>query len=404
MPDDENVIQQRGERTRVIASANTWIEGDALRQLDATAAWPDMRFCVGMPDLHPGKGSPVGAAFAADAIYPSLVGSDIGCGMALFTTDLKAHKAKPLKIATLLDGLDQPWEGDPGAWLAERNIAPTAFDISLGTPGHSNHFIEVQRVLEVRDEARFSALGLHLDHLCILVHSGSRGFGESVLYGVAERHGASGIACDSPDGLAYQQAHDHAVRWAYANRWLCAHRAMTVLGAKGHYILDICHNSVLSYQFGDCACWLHRKGAAPTDQGPVVIPGSRGDVSFLVHPKPDPISLHSIAHGAGRKIARGEARGKLEHRYKIADLQQNRWGGRVVCGERQLLWEEAPDCYKDATSVVTDLVRAGLVEIVAVLRPLVTFKTSEGARVESRDNKERWQRERKDARAMKARR
>ncbi|MGH8538103.1 MAG: RtcB family protein [Gammaproteobacteria bacterium] len=37
---------------------------------------------VGMPDLHPGKGSPVGAVFACEGwIYPALVGNDIGCGV-----------------------------------------------------------------------------------------------------------------------------------------------------------------------------------------------------------------------------------------------------------------------------------------------------------------------------------
>jgi release factor H-coupled RctB family protein len=402
---DENpsVIQHRGDTNRVIASSNTWIEGDALHQLDATAAWPGMRVCVGMPDLHPGKGSPVGAAFASDLIYPSLVGTDIGCGMALYTCDLKAHKAKPLKIAALLDGLDQPWGGDTSAWLERHHAVPTTFDSSLGTPGHSNHFIEIQRVLEVRDEARFADLGMHVDHLCVLVHSGSRGLGESILYNVAAQHGATGLVCDTADGMAYQAAHDAAVRWARANRALCAHRALTALGADGIFVLDINHNSVTPYTLDGCTCWLHRKGAAPTTEGPIVIPGSRGDVSYLVRPKPDPISLHSVAHGAGRKIARGVARGKLEHRYNVSELQQNRWGGRVVCGERQLLWEEAPECYKDVTSVVDDLVQAGLVDVVAVLRPLVTFKTSEGARVESKRNKENWQRERQQARAAKRR-
>jgi release factor H-coupled RctB family protein len=405
MNDDPSVIQQRGKKTRVIASSNTWIEGEAIRQLQAVAEWPGVREIVGMPDLHPGKGSPIGAAMISDLIYAGMVGSDIGCGMRLYTTDLKAPKAKPLKIAALLDGLDRPWEGDPSTWLSQiYNVPATAFDASLGTPGHSNHFIEVQRVLEVRDEARFTALGMDADHLCVLVHSGSRGFGESILYDITERHGATGIACDSPDGIAYQHAHDHAVRWAVANRALCAHRALEALGADGRLILDICHNSITSYALDECNCWLHRKGAAPTDQGPIVIPGSRGDVSFLVHPKTSPISLHSVAHGAGRKIARGVAKGKLEHRYNVNDLQQNRWGGRVVCGERQLLWEEAPECYKDATSVVNDLVHADLVDIIAILHPLVTFKTSEGARVESKRHKENWQRDRQIARAAKRQR
>jgi len=61
------------------------IEGEAVRQLYTTAKLDGMRRAVGFPDLHPGKGSPVGAAFVTeDMIYPHLIGGDIGCGMALF--------------------------------------------------------------------------------------------------------------------------------------------------------------------------------------------------------------------------------------------------------------------------------------------------------------------------------
>lgn len=399
--DTLSIVQQPDDKTRIIASANTWIEGEAVRQLQATAKMPGMRYCVGLPDMQPGKGSPSGAAFASGLIQPHLVGTDSGCGIALFRTDLKAHKINPKKMAALLDGLDHPWDGDTAAWLTRYDVTPTASDASLGTPGHSNHFIEVQWVLEVRDEAAFSGLGLDRDHACIVVHSGSRGFGESVLYAMAAVHGASGLDPESADGLAYRKAHEHAVRWAIANRALCGHRTMTVLGATGERVLDICHNAVQAYTLDNDPCWLHRKGAAPSDQGPVLIPGSRNDVSFLVDPHPNPLSLHSLAHGAGRKIARGEAKGKLQHHYKVADLQQNRWGGCVVCGERDLLWEEAGDCYKDVSGVIDDLASVGLLSVIAVLRPLVTFKTSEGARVVARDSKERWQRERQAARAAK---
>src|SRR5688572_3269338 len=74
---------------RLFASAQSWIEGEAVRQLYATAKLDGMRRAVGFPDLHPGKGTPVGAAFVTEGvIYPHLIGGDIGCGMALFKTDL----------------------------------------------------------------------------------------------------------------------------------------------------------------------------------------------------------------------------------------------------------------------------------------------------------------------------
>ena len=69
---------------RLFASAKSWIEGEALRQFYASSSLEGVRLAVGFPDLHPGKGSPVGAAFVTEGqIYPSLIGGDIGCGMAL---------------------------------------------------------------------------------------------------------------------------------------------------------------------------------------------------------------------------------------------------------------------------------------------------------------------------------
>lgn len=60
-----------------------------MRQLYATARLDGVRFAVGCPDLHPGKGTPVGAAFVTeDIIYPHFIGGDIGCGMAWFKTNL----------------------------------------------------------------------------------------------------------------------------------------------------------------------------------------------------------------------------------------------------------------------------------------------------------------------------
>jgi len=82
-------------KVRLIASPKSWIEGEAMRQLYATAKLESMQFAVGFPDLHPGRGTPVGAAFVTEeVIYPHIIGGDIGCGMALFETDLLRREAK----------------------------------------------------------------------------------------------------------------------------------------------------------------------------------------------------------------------------------------------------------------------------------------------------------------------
>ena len=88
---------------QIIADSNTWIEGNAVAQLETTARLPHMLRVAGMPDLHAGRGYPVGAAFFSDRhFYPALIGNDIGCGMAFWQTNLRAAKLKPAKLAKQL--------------------------------------------------------------------------------------------------------------------------------------------------------------------------------------------------------------------------------------------------------------------------------------------------------------
>lgn len=397
-------IQNKSAKVSVIAADDTWMEGETIRQLEHTATLPGMLRCVAMPDAQPGKGSPSGAAFVADRLYPFLVGSDAGCGMALWHTDFPAKRAIPARLAKLMDGLDRSWPGDVSEFLSECGVAPTAYDGSLGTPGFSNHFVELQVIAAIHDRTAAEALGLLETDLYILVHSGSRGFGEALFMDYAARYGATGIEAGTEAATAYLAAHDHAVAWAVANRDLCAQRTLTALKASGERVLDICHNAVVPYALeSQCGCWLHRKGAAPADRGPIVIPGSRDDLSFVVIPTVREVSLASLAHGAGRKIARGTAQGKLQNYYDKGKLTRNRWGGQVVCGDKALLWEEAGPCYKDATNVVSTLVADGLIEIVASFRPLVTFKQSEGVMRAQDDRKQKRQAERDQARKLKQR-
>lgn len=62
-------IRSLSEAVSYIASDNTWIEGKAIQQLQTTAALPHMQRVVGMPDLHPGRGYPIGAAFFSTHVF-----------------------------------------------------------------------------------------------------------------------------------------------------------------------------------------------------------------------------------------------------------------------------------------------------------------------------------------------
>lgn len=368
---------ETGATVRIVASPKTWIEGEAVQQLEKTATLPGMIAAVGMPDLHPGKGSPIGAAFVAQGrIYPHLVGNDIGCGMALWSTDLAKRKQKLDRWADRLDDLDGPWDGDAAAWLAARGVEATAHDGSLGTIGGGNHFAELQQVDAVLLPAVWQGLGLDADRLVLLVHSGSRGLGEAILRAHVDRFAGDGVASDGEDARAYLRAHDGAVAWARASRALIAGRFAAALGAEVGCALDVCHNCVVPCPDGAEDRWLHRKGAAPSTEGVVVIPGSRGTLSYVVRPDPARAEAGwSLAHGAGRKWKRADAKARLVDRYRPADLVRTELGGRVICEDRDLLYEEAPEAYKKIDAVVGDLVAAGLCEVVATLRPVLTYKT-----------------------------
>jgi len=384
----------------ILAKAS-WIDDEAVQQLHTVAkTLPGMKIAAGMPDLHAGRTFPVGASFVTEGrIYPPLIGTDIGCGMSLYQTDLPGS-SKPGKLVGQLHGLEGPWAGDTTAWLREREVEPTAHDASLGTIGGGNHFAELQSVEAVIHEGHFAALGLSQNHLYLLVHSGSRGYGEAVLNDHLAAHGTAGLDQDTDPALAYLRGHEHACSWAKASRELIAYRTMTQINTTGRKILDVWHNNVVLKVKSLLACffsgsnfffffdflqkfengehyWIHRKGAAPSDQGPVVIPGSRGSFSYLVMPTGErEVSAYSLAHGAGRKWTRTKALSKMKDRFHHpSQLQETDLGSQVICEDPELIYEEAPPAYKNVEEIIEDLKDSGLVEVIAIFRPVVTYKT-----------------------------
>ena len=362
---------------RLIASPGAWMEGEALRQFYACANLDGVRQAVGFPDLYPGKRVPVGAAFVTEGlIYPHLIGGDIGCGMTLWQTDLPRRKARPGRWAELPFSLETRWEGNLGGWLQDNRLPSSPFDASMGTLGGGNHFAELQAVEDVHDASAFANTGLNKADLVLLVHSGSRGYGESIFRAHVAEHGTDGMDPESAAGEAYLGQHDLALRWAQASRELIARRFLEALGADGQSLWDGCHNSITPVEPNGGTSWIHRRGAVAAGGTPLVIPGSRGALSYLVKPVGDGAShAWSLAHGAGRKWARSEARLRVRERFLASQLMQTSLGSHVICGDRDLLYEEAPMAYKPVESVIEALEEAGLIQVIATLRPVLTYKT-----------------------------
>jgi release factor H-coupled RctB family protein len=65
----------------------------------------------------------------------------------------------------------------------------------------------------------------------------------------------------------------------------------------------------------------------------------------------------------------------MRERFGKDQLVQTSLASRVICGERDLLYEEAPAAYKNIEVVIEDLVDAGLLSVIATFRPLLTYKT-----------------------------
>lgn len=400
----KSIASSNGATVRVVISDRTWLEGDAVEQLKTTAGLPCMCCGVGLPDLHPGKGQPIGAAFITqDCIYPHLVGSDIGCGMGLWRLNVSTRKLKVDRWQKALVGIDGEWQGDTQRWLNDHGVDTTKAPFpnvnhALGTIGGGNHFSEIQRVAKVFDPEALRNMGLDKQSVVLLVHSGSRGLGQRILRQTIDtmvaEGGVRGLRTQGNDSLkaeCYLQQHHYAVQWASANRSLIAKRFFDCLGVDGQRLVDVSHNTVTALSreaardvTGEASSsaqfWVHRKGANPTDQGTIMIPGSRGSASYLVRPRvEDPKALaqggFSLAHGAGRKWKRADVKGRLNKRYQAKDLLVTDLGSKVICGAKDLLFEEAPQAYKNIDGVVEDMVGAGLIDIVASFIPVITYKT-----------------------------
>lgn len=401
------------DAARLISGPGVWMESEATAQLAATLRLAGCVRAVGMPDLHPGSGHPIGAAVATrGVVHPHLIGGDAGCGARLVVTSVERMDADRLE-RRLNEAFDEDLLGEvepdalfAAAWhhgargLAEVEGLPDGlrmlagrepaldelaasgdpagyrgFERSLGTIGGGNHFAEVSRVSAIEDRECAESLGLSRNAFVVLAHSGSRGLGTAL--GLAWKGGPTD---DEGRPLArFLGELAGACRFARANRLILTYRLLRALGALRDHTLrggfDIVHNDVRQEQVAGAPAWVHRKGVAPAHAGaPTVVLGSRGAPSWILRGTGAEDGLRSVAHGAGRRMTRAEAQAKLKHRYKRAELARSTLGGRVICDDQALLYEEHPDAYKAIEPVVAALEAHGLATRVAALTPVVTVK------------------------------
>jgi len=396
----------------LISGPDVWMESEATRQLTAVAQLDGCVRVAGMPDLHPGNGYPIGAVVATRAVvHPHLIGGDAGCGARVVVTSVAkvspdllerrlrlAFEAEPLADldpAVLFDAVWQhgaralaTLEGVPAdlqrlaAREPDRDALPASadpapyrrgFEASLGTIGGGNHFAEVSRIGRVLDADAAASVGLVRDAIVVLAHSGSRGLGTALAKAWAMR----ALRGDERDRYLGELA--GACRFASANRLVLAYRLLSALGSLRDHTLrggfDLTHNDVRVERVADDEAFVHRKGAAPAPLGALtVVLGSRGAPSWIMRGAGNPRALGSVAHGAGRRMTRSEAVAKLKAKYRRSEVARAALGGRTICDDPVLLFEEHPDAYKAIEPVIAALEAHGAATRVAALTPIATVK------------------------------
>jgi release factor H-coupled RctB family protein len=204
----------------------------------------------------------------------------------------------------------------------------------------------------------------------LLVHSGSRRYGEQVFSSFSD---LGGLPADGERAKLYMEAHDNAILWARRNRAMVAKKLTDYLGYSSEWepAIDCGHNYVQKRG----GRFLHRKGAVSAKDGPVIIPGSRGALTYIVAPSEDSaISMDSLSHGAGRKWIRSLCKGRLRDKYDKHAIRETKLKSVTVCHDVNLLYEEAPEAYKGIEHIIDALIEKGLCKVIATLQPLLTFK------------------------------
>jgi tRNA-splicing ligase RtcB len=275
----------------------------------------------------------------------------------------------------------------------------------LGSVGGGNHFIEMQ---VDRDDGS----------VWVMIHCGSRGYGwqtaNHYFYAGAELRGLpknrreeSWLRADEPLGREYWAHHNSAANYAVANRHVIVRGVQQALEdvffATGEVFYEISHNLVQeeTLVLPDGASrrgFVHRKGATralpaghpdlrgtqwETTGHPCLVPGSMYQGAAILFPLEGAYASGcSVNHGAGRVLARGQAKRELAAVHDRIDAEMENvtrtLGGVAIRGvvgntERTPL-DECAHVYKDLDAVLRVLEDEGIARVAQRLYPVANIK------------------------------
>jgi len=429
------------------------MEEDTIGQLSNVCCLPGViEPVVALPDAHFGYGLPMGAVAAFDAeegvISSGLCGFDINCGVNSIRTNLTYKEVKdklkelvpalfnavPCGVGSkgklrlspnelddvLVNGCE--WAVEKGYGVKEdlkhieENGKMPGADSSkvsalakqrglpqLGTLGAGNHFLEIQKVTNIFDDAKAKEWGItDKDQVLIMLHCGSRGLGPQVATDYLQIQEKAvqkyniwlpdrQLACapaKSKEALDYFAAMKCAVNYSFTNRlvmtqWIretfekIFNKDWESMGM--HTIYGICHNVVKKEMHtvnGEKKeLFVHRKGATRSfPEQPVLLAGSMGTSSYIL--KGTEIAMQkafgSSAHGAGRAMSRHGAINEFRGNQVQKDLAAK--GIVSKAPSLKSLAEEAPDAYKDVEEVIESVHGSGISLKVVRMEPIGVLK------------------------------
>lgn len=355
-----------------------------------------------MPDVHAGAGCTIGTTMTvSDKIIPNLVGVDIGCGME--TIRLKEKHIEVQKLDKLI------YEKIPSGFEIRRkahryiekidltklycykHIDPLRAEMSIGTLGGGNHFIEADKSSD--------------GSIYIVIHSGSRHLGvetakyyqneayrrlnnssEKEVNELIEKLKADGKEkqiqseikkltstkhTSVPKHLAYcegelfeQYIHDMKIvqQFAFLNRQAMMDEIIKGMGFHVTERFSTIHNYI------DTDKMILRKGAVSAESGEkLLIPVNMRDGSLICTGKGNPDWNCSAPHGAGRLMSRSQAK----ESFTVSEFKKQMKGIYTTSVNQQTL-DECPMAYKSIEDIVDNI--GDTVEINDIIKPIYNFK------------------------------
>ena len=349
------------------------VESGALDQIRNVASLPWTEGVAVMPDVHLGQGATIGTVLVTkDAVVPSVVGVDPGCGLLSVQTNL-IRGSLPRKLGELREAIEAAipvgfmshgethdlakknhahllTDAMSGSPALAKIAAGTKFMQQLGTMGGGNHYAS----LDYDENGR----------VWMTLHSGSRNFGKCVAeyyINEAKRQGQiipdrnlSSFAVGDKMCDDYLYAMKVCREYAQANREVMMEIILRVL--ETHFgdierrdTVSCVHNYIAVEEHGGEKRFITRKGAIRAQKDEVsIIPGAMGNgvSAYITRGKGNEVAFNSAPHGAGRAMSRGAAKRK----FTLDDLRQTTDG--LECRKDKSVLDEIQGAYKSIEKVM----------------------------------------------------